>query len=162
MTPCRRIRRFKRIMEHRHREKLMDDDGMSHEETLKDFKPVAGQKIVLGFPGFPDLKSEAPGDEVEVILRGKVSEVHQDGVDIIPGEASLIHGKTDDRKWIAGAVKHKGALRAAAKRRGLLDDDDDTLSKKDLFSMESSAKKSGDVKLLKRVRLARTLMQMRR
>ena len=148
-------------MEHRHREKLMDDDGMA-DDMAEDFKPVTGQKITLAFADFPDLKSETPGDEVEVILRGKVSAANQDSVDIIPGEASLIHGKTDDRKWIAGAVKHKGALRAAAKRRGLLDDDDDTLSKKDLFSMESSAKKSGDVKLLRRVRLARTLMQMRR
>ena len=64
-----------------------------------------------------------------------------------------------NKKWIQGAIKHKGSLRASAKRMGLLKGDE-KLSQSDLSKMASKAEKSGNTKLGKRVNLARTLKKM--
>lgn len=60
------------------------------------------------------------------------------------------------RKWIQKAIKHPGALRATAKRAGLIEGDE-KLSLSDLAKLEARAKATGNTKLLRRVNLARTL-----
>ena len=64
-------------------------------------------------------------------------------------------------KWIQKAIKKPGALRASAKRMGLLKKDE-KLSATDLAKMKKKAKKSGSTKLLKRIALAKTLQKMRK
>jgi hypothetical protein len=63
--------------------------------------------------------------------------------------------------WMSAALRdsHKGALRAAAKRRGLLKGGDDTLSMRDLAQLETDARKKGDTQLLRRVVMARNMMK---
>lgn len=61
------------------------------------------------------------------------------------------------KKWIAGAVKDKGSLRATAKRDGLVKGKED-LSKADLNKLE----KSKSPKTRKRAELAETLGKMRK
>ena len=65
-------------------------------------------------------------------------------------------------RWIRKAIKKPGALRETARRMGLLKGKDDKLSEADLDRMERAARRSGNVKLLRRVLLARTLRKMRR
>lgn len=65
------------------------------------------------------------------------------------------------KKFISQAIQRPGALRAAAKRRGLLKGDE-PLSESDLDRLESAARASGDTTLLRRVNLARTLRKMPR
>lgn len=60
------------------------------------------------------------------------------------------------KNWIAGAIKHPGALRRTAKSAGLLEGDE-TLSDSDLSTLKTKAKKSGNTTLLRRVNLAKTL-----
>jgi hypothetical protein len=62
-------------------------------------------------------------------------------------------------KWIAGAIKHPGALRATAKREGLLKGDE-TLSDSDLATLRRKAQKMGNTLLMRRVNLAKTLKSM--
>jgi len=57
-------------------------------------------------------------------------------------------------KWISGAIKHPGSLRATAKREGLIKGDE-KLSSADLTKL---AAKGG--KTAKRANLARTLKKM--
>lgn len=64
------------------------------------------------------------------------------------------------RKWIKGAIKHPGALRAAAHRMGLLHGKKDKLSASDLAKLEAHAHATKNTTLLKRVNLARTLKRM--
>ena len=64
-------------------------------------------------------------------------------------------------KWIQKAIKKPGALRASAKRMGLLKKDE-KLSATDLTKMKKKAKKSGSTKQLKRIALAKTLQKMRK
>ena len=54
--------------------------------------------------------------------------------------------------WIAGAIRHKGALRATAKRKGLLKGKE-KLSASDLATLASSS----SPKTRKRANLAKTL-----
>ena len=65
------------------------------------------------------------------------------------------------KKWIQKAIKKPGALRATAKRMGLLKEGQ-TLSQSDLAKMSSKAKKSGNTKLKRRIALAKTLKKMKR
>lgn len=60
-----------------------------------------------------------------------------------------------EKKWIAGAIKHKGALRATAKRKGLIKGDQPVTE-----SVLGKLKASGDKKTVKRANLAQTLMHM--
>jgi len=66
-----------------------------------------------------------------------------------------------DRKWIQRAIKKPGALRATAKRLGIIKGDQ-KLSASALKRLEAHARKTGNKKLLKRVVLARTLKKMHR
>lgn len=59
------------------------------------------------------------------------------------------------KKWISGAIKHPGALRATAKRDGLLHGD-----QKITRTILGKLAKSGDATTKKRVALAKTLMSM--
>jgi hypothetical protein len=65
------------------------------------------------------------------------------------------------RKWIQSAIKRPGALRATAKRMGLIKGDE-PLSQSDLQKLESHAKETRAAKLLSRVRLAQNLFRLRR
>jgi hypothetical protein len=58
-------------------------------------------------------------------------------------------------KWIAKAIRHPGALRATAKRKGLIHGEE-TLSSSDLASL----RKSGSTTTKRRVALAQTLKRM--
>lgn len=60
------------------------------------------------------------------------------------------------KKWIQGAIKHKGALRAKAKARGLLKSGE-KLSSSDLSKLYAT----GDTTTKRQVNLARTLKGMR-
>ena len=57
-----------------------------------------------------------------------------------------------NKRWIAGAIKHPGALRATAKRRGLISGDE-KLSLSDLGKLA----KGGSTTTKRRVALAKTL-----
>lgn len=60
-----------------------------------------------------------------------------------------------EKHWIAGAVKHPGALKATAKREGLLHS-----GGKITRTMLGKLAKTGGTKTKKRVALAKTLMSM--
>lgn len=60
-------------------------------------------------------------------------------------------------KWIKKAIKHPGALRAKAKRMGLVKGDE-SLSSSDLNRLSSS----GDTATKRQVALARTLKKMKK
>ena len=62
-------------------------------------------------------------------------------------------------KWIQKAIKKPGALRATAKRLGLIEGDE-PLTSADLAKLEAHAKKTGNTTLHRRVNLARTLKRM--
>lgn len=62
-------------------------------------------------------------------------------------------------RWIQKAIKNPGALRATARRMGLIKGDE-KLTQSDLDRLESRARKAGDTTLLRRVNLARTLKRM--
>lgn len=64
-------------------------------------------------------------------------------------------------KWIQKAIKKKGALRATAKRMGLLKSGE-TLSEKDLSTMKKKAVKGNNTLLKRRIALAKTLKKMRK
>ena len=66
-----------------------------------------------------------------------------------------------ERRWIQKAIKNPGALRATAKRMGLIRGDE-PLSETDLRKLESHARATDNLTLLRRVRLARTLRKLRR
>ncbi len=65
------------------------------------------------------------------------------------------------KKFIQKAIKRPGALRATAKRMGLIKDDE-PLSASDLEILARRAKKTGNTRLLRQVNLARTLKRMHR
>lgn len=71
------------------------------------------------------------------------------------------HTPRRKKKFIAKAIEKPGALRATAKRMGLIKGDE-TLSASDLNIMESRARKSDNKKLLRRVLFARTLKKLPR
>ncbi len=60
------------------------------------------------------------------------------------------------KKWIKGAIKHPGALRAAAKKHGAIKKS----GKINLTKMQKIADKSDSTKLKRRVALAKTLKKM--
>jgi hypothetical protein len=64
------------------------------------------------------------------------------------------------RKWIQSAIKHPGALRATAKRMGLIKGDE-PLSQSDLQKLAAHAREAHNTTLLRRVRLAQTLRRLR-
>ena len=61
-----------------------------------------------------------------------------------------------DKNWISKAIKKPGALRAKAKKAGLVKKGE-KLSAKDLSVMEKKAKKSGNLKTERQINLAKTL-----
>jgi len=63
-------------------------------------------------------------------------------------------------KWIQKAIKNPGALRATAKRMGLIRGDE-PLSQSDLQKLAAHAKETHNTTLLRRVRLAQTLRRLR-
>jgi hypothetical protein len=64
------------------------------------------------------------------------------------------------RKWIQSAIKNPGALRATAKRMGLIKGDE-PLSQSDLQTLAAHARETHNTTLLRRVRLAQTLRRLR-
>ena len=64
------------------------------------------------------------------------------------------------KDWIQGAVKKPGALRAVAKKEGLIKGDE-KLSGSDLSKLAAQAKKKNNKLLAKRVSLAKTFAKMR-
>jgi hypothetical protein len=64
-------------------------------------------------------------------------------------------------KWIQKAIKKKGALRATAKRMGLLKEGE-TLSQSDLTKMKKKAVAGNNTLLKRRIALAKTLKKMRK
>jgi len=65
------------------------------------------------------------------------------------------------KKFIQRAIKRPGALRATAKRMGLIKGDE-PLSASDLAILARRAKKTGNTRLLRQVNLARTLKKLHR
>jgi len=63
--------------------------------------------------------------------------------------------------WIQGAVKKPGALRATAKKEGLIEGDE-KLSGTDLKKLAAQAADTGNKKLAQRVNLAKTFAKMRK
>lgn len=66
------------------------------------------------------------------------------------------------RKFIQTAIRRPGALRAAARRRGLLKGSDDTLSLSDTAKLQAAARRSGNTRLLRQANLAETLIKRSR
>ncbi len=64
------------------------------------------------------------------------------------------------KNWMKGAVKHPGALRETAKRKGLIKGDE-KLSSADLNKLAADAKKTGNSKLAKQTSLAKTFKKTR-
>jgi hypothetical protein len=64
------------------------------------------------------------------------------------------------KKWMQKAVKHEGALRATAKRLGLIKGDE-KLTAGILSKLMAHAKKADDTTLMRRVNLARTFAKER-
>lgn len=65
------------------------------------------------------------------------------------------HTKKHKRHWMAGAVKHPGALRSTLKRMGLFSGKGD-IPASALAKARARAEKSGNTKLLRRIALAKT------
>lgn len=65
------------------------------------------------------------------------------------------------KDWIKGAVKRPGALRAKAKKAGLIKKGE-KLSSADLSKMDKKAKAKGDTRTEKQVSLAKTFKKMRK
>lgn len=65
------------------------------------------------------------------------------------------------RKWIQAAIKRPGALRAKARRAGLLKGEE-ALSASDLNTLKGKAKKRGDTRTLRQIALAKTLKKMKK
>lgn len=63
------------------------------------------------------------------------------------------------KKFISAAIKRPGALRARAKRLGLIKGDE-TLSASDLDRLQAIAKRRKDTRLSRQVALARTLKKL--
>ena len=70
-------------------------------------------------------------------------------------------GGGEAKNWIQGAVKKPGALRAVAKKEGLIKGDEN-LSGSDLSKLAAQAKKKNNKLLAKRVSLAKTFAKMRK
>lgn len=68
--------------------------------------------------------------------------------------------KHKDHKWIQGAIKRPGALRATASRMGILKGHDDVLSAKDMAKLKAKARTTGNTRLARQVALAKTLKGM--
>mgnify|MGYP003155421754 CR=1 FL=1 len=66
-----------------------------------------------------------------------------------------------NKNWIQGAVKKPGALRATAKKEGLIEGDE-KLSASDLKKLAAQASKKDNKLLAKRVALAKTFAKMRK
>jgi len=60
------------------------------------------------------------------------------------------------KKWIAGAIKHPGSLKAAAKKRGLIHGDQPVTES----VLSKIGGKKASTKMKRKVNLARTLMNM--
>jgi hypothetical protein len=65
------------------------------------------------------------------------------------------------KKWIQSAIRRRGALRATAARMGLVRGNE-PLSQSDLATLAAHAKRTDNLTLLRRVRLAQTLRTFRR
>jgi len=66
-----------------------------------------------------------------------------------------------ERRWIQKAIKRPGALRATAKRMGLVKGDE-PLSSSDLATLERRARAEHNLRLLRQVLLARKLKSFRK
>ena len=77
------------------------------------------------------------------------------------GEIKEYSGGGEAKDWIQGAVKKPGALRAVAKKEGLIKGDE-KLSGSDLSKLAAQAKKKNNKLLAKRVSLAKTFAKMRK
>lgn len=64
------------------------------------------------------------------------------------------------KKWIAGAIKHPGALRRTAVR--MCGKQGARISQQCMAHMRAVAKRTGNTTLARRVALARTLTKLRR
>ena len=62
--------------------------------------------------------------------------------------------------WIGGAIAHPGALRASAKRLGVIKGDQPLTNAK-LEELHAHANRTGDTTLMHRVQLAHTLKSLR-
>lgn len=71
------------------------------------------------------------------------------------------------KRWMGAARKRMerkgttGSLRAIAQRRGLLSGKDDNLNESDIRTLYSSAQRSGDTKLIRKVVQAANMMGVR-
>lgn len=64
-------------------------------------------------------------------------------------------------KFIQRAIRHPGALRATARRAGLIKGDQ-KLSASDVATLQARARRTGNTTLLRRANLAKTLSKLRR
>ena len=64
-------------------------------------------------------------------------------------------------KFIQGAIKRPGALRAKAKRKGLIKGKQ-MISASDIESLKTGARKTGDTRTLRQANLASTLRKLRK
>lgn len=65
------------------------------------------------------------------------------------------------QKFIQSAIKRKGALRAKAKRAGLIKGDE-KLSASDIATLKARAKRRGDTRTVRQANLATTLKKLPR
>ena len=64
-------------------------------------------------------------------------------------------------KFIQGAIKRPGALRAKAKRKGLIKGEQ-MISASDIEALKAGARKTGDTRTLRQANLAATLRKLRK
>jgi hypothetical protein len=123
-----------------------------------------------------EIKEYSGGGKVEITPKAKqipkelekASKMHKSQAERLKkmgfkdgGEIKEYSGGGEAKDWIQGAVKKPGALRAVAKKEGLIKGDEN-LSGSDLSKLAAQAKKKNNKLLAKRVSLAKTFAKMRK
>ena len=140
------------------RERLFGSDKMDDEERKKS-EGLKAKPKVFGSSSKKILKDlfEKSNKRVEESLKKKLPKSSLDK----KIKFYVKKEKGDSKNWIKDAVKKPGALRATAKREGLIKGDE-LLSSKDLDELKSKAKKSNNALLMRRVNLAKTFKKMKK
>tara|TARA_R100000808_G_scaffold125_1_gene896 strand:- start:663 stop:1301 length:639 start_codon:yes stop_codon:yes gene_type:complete len=130
----------------------LDDPFKKVREELDGEEETIGEKMAFSEEGY------AKGGAVHHPVKAEPKDVLRTKKSSGMG-GPVEHSK--DKDWIQGAVKKPGALRAVAKKEGLIKGDE-KLSGVDLKKLAAQAKKKKDKKLAQRVNLAETFAKMRK
>lgn len=117
-------------------------------DDVRDARTILAKHNAIGYLT-PELEQERNA------LNKKLYPRYQEELKEAKDKGYLGDGGKTDEKWIQGAIKKEGALRAEAKREGLIKGEE-KLSKTDLKKLEAKGGKTA-----KRARLAMTLSKMK-